>query len=164
MKNVKEAMAVADEVSAKAKAKAEQKQNLEDLKNAKRKLKNWLLGIAFSVLPLLALPFSGFLKNGNLGEMLYNLVCDASILFVGISFTITSLNDFVADWADNYGWSSLTLFLLILGGVVYATTVVVENKDMGVVFGVNLFYFISMFLLSFAKYINEIRGIKNGNN
>jgi len=160
MKNVKEAMAVADEVV----AKAERKQNLDDLKIAKNKLINWLLGVAFSVLPLLAIPIRGFIENGNFFGMLYNLFCDASILFVGISFTITSLNDFIANCAkkEEYGWAGLTLFLLILGGIVYTTTVLAENKNANIVFGINLFYFISMFLLSIIKYINEIRGIKNG--
>lgn len=160
MKNVKEAMAVADEVL----AKTERKQNLDDLKNAKRKLINWLLGVAFSVLPLLALPLKFFIEDGNLWGMFYNLFCDASILFVGISFTITSLNDFVANWANDYGWSGLTLLLLILGGIVYTTIVLTENKNTSIVFGINLFYFIFMFLLSVIKYIKEIRGIKNGIN
>ena len=56
MKNVKETMAVADEVL----AKAERKQNLDDLKSAKIKLINWLLGVAISMLPLVALPFKSF--------------------------------------------------------------------------------------------------------
>lgn len=160
MKNVKETMAVADEVL----AKAERKQNLDDLKSAKIKLINWLLGVAISMLPLVALPFKSFLEDGNFFAMLYNLFCDASILFVGISFTITSLNDFVTNWADNYGRSGLTLLLLISAAIVYTTTVSVENKNTNIVLGINLFYFISMFLLSVIKYINEIRGIKNGIN
>lgn len=158
MKNVKETMAVANEVLTK------EKQNLDDLKSAKRKLINWLLGVAFSVLPLLALPLRSFIENGNFREMLYNLFCDASILFVGISFTITSLNDFVDNWANDYGWSGLTLLLLILGGIVYTTIVLAESKNTSIVFWINLGYFIFMFLLSVIKYINEIRSIKNGIN
>ena len=78
MKNVKETMAVADEVL----AKAERKQNLDDLKSAKIKLINWLLGVAISMLPLVALPFKSFLEDGNFFAMLYNLFCDASILLL----------------------------------------------------------------------------------
>ena len=116
------------------------------------------------MLPLVALPFKSFLQDGNFFAMLYNLFCDASILFVGISFTITSLNDFVTNLADNYGRSGLTLLLLISAAIVYTTTVSAANKNTNIVLGINLFYFISMFLLSVIKYINEIRGIKNGIN
>ena len=130
MKNVKETMAVADEVL----AKAERKQNLDDLKSAKIKLINWLLGVAISMLPLVALPFKSFLQDGNFFAMLYNLFCDASILFVGISFTITSLNDFVTNWADNYGRSGLTLLLLISAAIVYTTTVSAANKNTNIVY------------------------------
>lgn len=163
MKNVKETMAVANEIVV---AKVEKNQNLDDLKSAKKKLEYWLYGVGFSMLPLLALPISGFIKDGKFFEMLYNLFCDASILFVSISFTITSLNDFIADCVkrDEYRWVNSNLILLILGVIIYTTIVLEKNRDLNVVFGINLIYFILMFLLSLSKYIKGIRGIKNGFN
>jgi len=159
MKNVKEAMAVADEVPATG-----QKQNSDDLKSVKRKLLNWFLGIAFSLIPLLALPFKDFIENGNFLNMLYHLCCDASILFVGISFSIVSLNDFIDDCAkrEKYMWPGIILFFLIFGTFLYTVTMVTEKKDENIVFVMNLIYFIAMFLLSAFKYINEIWGRKNG--
>jgi|GEM_PF-5102786 len=147
-------MAVADE-------KKVEKQNKQKLKSSKRKFKVWLFGIAISLLPLMALPFWDLISGGNLETMFYKLFCDISIMFVGISFTITAMNDFMYKEQDDW---MLNLILLILGAIVYTIVIIQKdansNMNMDVVFGLNLGYFILMFVLSASKYIKEIWEVK----
>lgn len=166
MRNVNEVMAVANEQT----TGVQSKPNSDKLKTAKKKFRNWVLGIIFSFLPLLALPFNHLIGGGNVATMLYKLFCDISIVFVGISFTISALNDFIAKCTkrDEDGWVWINLILLLLGAIIY--TVVVLQKDenpdmeMGTVFWINLIYIVLMFILSANKYICEIWEVRKDGN
>lgn len=158
MRNIKEAMAVANEKTTVSK----NNQNLVQLNILKKKFQYWILGVAISFLPLLALPFDNWISGASVSTVLYELFCDISIMFVGISFTITALNDFIMKCTEKNeeGWVFLNIVLLILGAIIYAI-VVKQKKDtpeMGMdrVFWTNLIYFIIMFLLSANKYLKEI--------
>lgn len=61
MKNVKEAMSVADEKISDDK----QEQNIKKAEVPKKKFYYWLCGIALSMLPLLALPLKDWITGEN---------------------------------------------------------------------------------------------------
>lgn len=162
MRNIKEAMAVANEKT----TVSQKSQNSKQLDISKKKFRCWILGIVISFLPLLAIPIDSWIGGAAVRTVLYELFCDISIMFVGISFTITALNDFIMKYTEKNkeGWVLLNIVLLILGAIIY--TIVVKQKsenpemDMHRVFIVNLVYFFIMLLLSASKYIKEIREVR----
>ena len=162
MRNAKEAMAVANE----EKTVMQDQKKLEKRNIAKKKFHYWLLGVCVSFLPILALPINNFISGVNLFLVLYELFCDISIMFIGISFTITALNDFITKCIEKEedGWLLLNIVLLILGAIIYTIVVLQKNNnpemEMGRVFWINLIYFIIMFLLSANKYIKQIREVR----
>ncbi len=89
MRNVEEAMTVGNEDAIKSERKTPPKGNGEE----KKKFTNWIGGILISFLSIFALPFGDFISNANFFKMLYNIFCDSSVIFIGISFTITTMND-----------------------------------------------------------------------
>lgn len=157
MRNVEETMAVGNEDANKSQRKAPPKGNWKE----KKKFKNWIWSILISFLPILALPVWELISNGNISTMLYTLFCDSSVIFVGISFTITAMNDFVEYRKIGEYSINPNFFLLILGTIFYVVIIIRKDVgltvDMNVVFGVNLGYFIIMFLLGASKYIGTIR-------
>lgn len=162
MRNVKEVMAVANEET----TVRRNKQNLEKQKILKKKFLYWGLGIIISFLPILALPIGNWISGANIREALYELFCDISIMFVGISFTITALNDFIMKCTEKneVGWVFLNIVLLILGAIIYTVVVMQKNDnpkmDMSRVFWINLIYFFIMFALSAHKYIKEMSEVR----
>lgn len=159
MRNIEEAMSVGNEEESKR-----DERRLKRIKVEEEKYHNWIWGIVISFLPILALPFEDFIRSGNIFKMLYRLFCDSSVIFIGISFTITALNDFVGYGKNEKRWMNSNFFLLILGTIFY--TVVTMRKDknldinMTVVFWFDLIYFIVMVLLGANRYIDAIREAK----
>ncbi len=159
MRTMGNVMHVADETS----TEKHKKQKTTQVKIAKRKFINWAVGVAISLLPILAIPFVEFISGASLCTTLYTLFCDISIMFVGISFTITAINDFIKQCIQNEeeGWVWLNVVLLLLGVVVYTSVVLVRHRnpdmDMTRVVWVNIIYFFVMFALSAIKYIKEIQ-------
>lgn len=158
MKNVKEAMSIADEKISDDK----QEQNIKKAEAPKKKFYCWLCGIALSMLPLLALPLKDWITGENICTIIYELFCDTSIVFVGISFTITSLNDYISQNAQKgeIALVMLNIFFLLLGTILYVVILIQKNEnpkvEMERIFGVNVFYFITMLILSANNYIKEI--------
>ena len=119
-----------------------------------------------SILPLLAVPFSDFISDGNVCNMFYNLFCDISIMFVGVSFTIVALNDFIAICTERKedGWIWANLILLLFGAIFYTVVVTEKNADqdvnIDVVFWMDFFYFLIMLGLSANKYVREIKEVR----
>lgn len=157
MRNVEEAMAVGNEDAIKLRRNVPPKRSEEE----KKKFIIWIGGILISFLPILALPFGGFISNGSFVAMLYDIFCDSSVIFIGISFTITAVNDFVGYSEIKERWIISNFFLLILGTIFYVVIIVKKDLgstvDMKVVFWVNLIYFVVMLLLGASKYISAIR-------
>lgn len=160
MRNVKETMAVADEnITWNNDCKKRKVENL------KKRFRNWFLGIGISFLPLIALPFSNLVYQGDIGNFFYELFCDISVMFIGITFAISSMNDFIDESIEKKqdGWIMLNLICLLAGAIFYSV-IVVQNKgaDMNqdIIFKVNLGYFVLMFFLSAGRYLREIREVK----
>lgn len=162
MRNVKEAMAIGREIASDKKDKKDNR-DIGIYIVAKKKFRNWCIGIAVSLLPLLALPFAGLFGHGSFCKMFYDLFCDASIVYVGISFTITALNDFTAKCIekDKEGWVWGNFILLLLGVIIYVTMIMQKANDgnmkIEIVFIVDLIYFLVMLFLTASQYIREIR-------
>ena len=157
MTNVNETMAVGNEKTAQGQKKVVKKAH----SIAKKKYTNWIWGVVFSCLPLTALPITMFVKDGNVQNLIYQFCCDVNIVFVGISFTITALNDYIEQERDSKeGFLNLNLFLLLLGAIYYVIVVLEKNNstemNMAAVFWVNVGYFVIMFILVSVKYISAI--------
>ena len=159
MKNTKEVMGVASEptVAEQSDRKAEETREF-----IKKKLLGWLFGVGVSLVPLLTIPVVRLVDGAGVRTMIYTLFCDISIMFVGISFTITALNDFLESYVrkKKLGGLAANCLLLLLGTVIYTAVVVAKELkgsiDLNVVFWLNLIYFVVMFLLALSKYIREI--------
>lgn len=165
MKNIKEAMSVADESISENK----QKKDTKKIEVSKKKFYYWLLGIVLSMLPLLALPLKDWITGENVYMVVYELFCDVSIVFVGISFTITSLNDYISQHTheDKAAWVKLNILFLLLGTILYVVMLIQKNEnsevEMKKIFEINIIYFVIMLILSANNYIKEIwRAKKNG--
>lgn len=121
------------------------------------------------MLPLLALPLKDWITGENVCTVVYELFCDVSIVFVGISFTITSLNDYISQHTheDKAAWVMLNILFLLLGTILYVVMLIQKNENSEVqmkkIFEINIIYFVIMLILSANNYIKEIwRAKKNG--
>ena len=114
----------------------------------------------------MALPFNNWINGESLHTVIYELFCDVSIVFVGISFTIVSLNDFINEPAkrDKESWVMLNIILLLVGAILYAILLIRKNEkpdiEMEKIFGINLIYFIIMLILSAITYIKKMSEVE----
>lgn len=66
-------------------------------KRDNRKLFNWLIGFGFSWLPILSCPFVILLRTGEFFQFVSLVFTDASIIYIGVSLTVSAMNDLEAE-------------------------------------------------------------------
>lgn len=133
-----------------------------DRKKVWSRYRNWLIGLAISIIPLIAVPSMKLFKGeSGLCQMLYETFCSYEIIFVGISLAIASLNDFIARESkeDKGGWTLVNVVLIILGAMIYGG-LAIENAsgqsfDFRNLFTFNMIYLGMIFVLGTAKYLQE---------
>lgn len=62
-------------------------------KNGNQKLHNWLIGFGFSWLPLLSKPLIELLHTGKFLQFFLLVISDASVIYIGVSLTVSAMND-----------------------------------------------------------------------
>lgn len=164
MKNAEQVMEIGNENNSSPKdLNAKHTRKIKKKNKAKTKFVNWLIGIALSALPLVTWPFYTFLTHKNFGTLFYDVFCDISIIFVGISFTVTTLNDFMERYVkeQKISWILAIIVFLLLGAIIYSVlTFAIKSGDIvdtNLLFGINISYFSIMGVLSASKYIREIK-------
>lgn len=86
-------------------------------KRDNRKLYNWLLGFALSCLPVLLGPFVKLLLKEPFLQVLMTVVTDISIIYIGVSLTVSAMNDLEpGDHARRTGY----VVMLVLASATYA--------------------------------------------
>lgn len=159
MKNTREVMGVASEPATAEQNDRKAEETREIIKN---KFCNWCIGIVVSIFPLFAVPVVKLVGGKGIGTMFYTLFCDINIMYVGISFTITAMNDFLENHIrkkKKRGWVGASVLLLSVGMLIYISVVVLKEVggciDSSVVFWLNLTYFVVMLLMALSKYLKE---------
>lgn len=170
MRNIDKVMKISEEVPVGCSQKMDEKQNDKDKQNekirqqleqnTKEKFKNWIFGVGISLIALLPVPFYLLAANNSIKEVLFVFVCDASLIFIAISSTITSLNDFIDQKIEPNNLFNTEMGLIVAGAIIYAAIKIAEqtteNLNKGAICILNLLYFIIMFIFSFKKYKDRI--------
>ena len=89
------------------------------------KRRRWLLGLSFSIFPILIKPFIALVLPSQYGikDALFMLLTNVSILYVGVTAVVTALNDLEPN--DN-GRSYYYIIILFLVAIVYTIIEVVD--------------------------------------
>lgn len=128
-------------------------------KNSKKHFKMWLIGFAISFIPILALPIYHIICLESICVILEDLFFNSEIIFLGISLTITSINDFITPHSKESGsdWMWISIITIIVGALVFSLFIVsLENnngpinKTFVIIF--NILYLVVCFLLGYSKY------------
>ncbi len=128
-------------------------------KTVKKQFVMWLIGFAISLIPILALPLYHIIFIESTSSIFEDLFYNSEIIFVGISLTITSINDFITPQSKESGssWMWINIITIIVGTLIFSLIVIAFEKDSQkvnktFVIAFNIVYLVVCFLLGFFKY------------
>lgn len=122
------------------------------------------MGFVVSLVPLFILPFLK-LSDGIKASAAFNeFFSNPELFFIGISITISAVNDFVNN-SKNFRetlWFQINLFMIFLGTIIYTLIIVhtyhrpeMNNSTIFIIFTV--FYLGFTFILGCIRYIGNIK-------
>ena len=137
-------------------------------KDAKKRYRNWLIGLVISFIPLLALPLSEVILGNMEQNFVAKIFISSEIIFIGISLSIASLNDYINSSLikGNDTWTWINIVAITLGAMVYGVTTIsqnlspVLNKTINGTFVImlNVTFLVLILIIGSYKYISEICG------
>lgn len=120
----------------------------------KKQYQNWKLGIIISFIPILTPIILSFLlcRFNTLPSNIWNIFGDPSIIFIGISATITAANDHLANQYESF--ILITVGSLIYGLLTAINVFVTTGSNTPTVTMVifNIIYLCACFILNIKSY------------
>lgn len=129
----------------------------------KKQFHIWLMGLVVSIIPLLVLPIYHAIISKPFCVIFEDFFVNAEIIFVGISLTIASMNDFVTPMSKEAGsgWMWTNIITILLGTITYGAMVLainlgIESINRGFVIVFNIIYLVFCFLMGLCKYKSKM--------
>ena len=121
-----------------------------------KKLRNWLLGLAFSLVPAFSDALIVLFLERPLYEVAITFLAHTSIIFVGVSLIVSAMNDLEA---NQQGRSTVYIVLLIAGVCFYtaesAVTLFGHPVGVGTVIAVNMLCLVGPLVLGLVQYFEK---------
>lgn len=130
-------------------------------KSSDQKLQNWLIGFGFSWLPVLSYPVVVLLRTGEFLQFLSLVFTDASVIYIGVSLTVSAMNDLGPK--ESTRAKLYTLFLafaaMVYSGINLTQKLLTQEKVNAVVLIVmNLAFLAVPLVCGFHQYLRKDGG------
>lgn len=131
--------------------------------DASWKRTNWLIGFALSALPVFVGPFLDFLLKKPITEAALSFFTDTSLLFIGVSLTVSAMNDLEPEQQSRLkGY----IVLLAFGSAIYSIITIANRLvdpaliNHGAIIVMNIIFLVVPLVLGLSQYSSET-GVKN---
>lgn len=116
---------------------------------------NWLIGFALSTLPVFAGLFMDFLLKTPISEAVLSFFTDTSILFVGVSLTVSAMNDLEAEQQSRLkGYIVLLAFGVAIYSIINIANRLVDSNliNHGAIIFMNVIFLVLPLILGLSQY------------
>lgn len=134
-------------------------------KSGNQKLHNWLIGFGFSWLPVLSYPLVVLLRTGKLLQFLSLVFTDASVIYIGVSLTVSAMNDLGPKESTRAKLYTLFLALaaMVYSGINFTQKLLPGSQvNTTVLIAMNLVFLATPFVCGLHQYLQKNGGNDDG--